>query len=162
MQFKHMSQVKVVKITNGVLVFLVAVVAILAVRGGWVYSKQLEVLPASHEITAVELSGFESSASGGDNIAVIGRRQLFRKAPRAATRATGPTPALRTIRDLAAPLRLVGVVMGSPPYAIVENRTSGGSYDVRVGDVVNELVVDNIFEKYIVLRRDDETLELSL
>jgi hypothetical protein len=66
------------------------------------------------------------------------------------------------INELIKDLRLVGIMPGEIPQAIIEDRKNNQTLFLKEGDMINDIEIKNILAGRVVLARNDETVALSL
>jgi hypothetical protein len=64
--------------------------------------------------------------------------------------------------DLIKDLRLVGIVPGDIPQAIIEDKRNNQTLFLKEGDMINDIEIKSISGGRVVLTRNDETVTLSL
>jgi hypothetical protein len=157
---------------NGVLIVLF-VISLLVAAGAWRQHRRLLSDYRTHSQNP------PSDGAGPDMpdvaLADITRRDLFGRAlppaaaaPRAS--ATPPAPAAPppppppSLKELAAPYRLIGVINnGGAPQAILEDKKNQSTRYLSKGDSLDDGIrVEDVREGKIILILNDERLELSL
>lgn len=93
----------------------------------------------------------------------INARQIF--ASPAAEEAQGAAPAAAaavSTEELLNNLQLLGVLSGVSPQAVVEDKKAQKTYYLSKGQAIGELVVEDIQEGKIMIKRNNERFELHL
>jgi len=67
-----------------------------------------------------------------------------------------------TLSELSRPLKLLGVLGGDPPQAIVSHATTGQVLYLSPGEFVGEILVEEVRGSSVLLSWKDQTLELVL
>jgi hypothetical protein len=74
-----------------------------------------------------------------------------------------PPPAPKIpLSQRAAHLRLTGIIAGTPPQAVVEDRRRNATRYVSAGESIDEFHVEKVLPDRIVISADGDTLELAL
>ena len=66
------------------------------------------------------------------------------------------------LNELIKDLRLVGIMPGEMPQAIIEDRKNNQTLFLKEGDMINDIEIKSILAGRVVLARNDETVTLSL
>jgi hypothetical protein len=66
------------------------------------------------------------------------------------------------LNELIKDLRLVGIMPGEMPQAIIEDRKNNQTLFLKEGDMINDIEIKSISTGRVVLARNDETVTLSL
>lgn len=103
------------------------------------------------------------------NVKLLARRNPFRPfiEPEVVTPAMAPPPALPSpvrvpLKDMAARLRLMGILAAQPLQAVVEDSTDRRTYYLSEGESIHEFQVERVLEGKIILKFEDERMELVL
>jgi len=67
-----------------------------------------------------------------------------------------------SLNDLTKDLRLVGIMPGDIPQAIIEDKKNNQTLFLKEGETINDIKIKNISTGKVVLARNDETVTLSL
>ncbi|NQT89788.1 MAG: hypothetical protein HQ558_00850 [Candidatus Omnitrophica bacterium] len=73
-----------------------------------------------------------------------------------------PAPEGPSLRELAKDMKLVGVMPGDDPQAIIEDKKNGQTIFLRKGDDLEGIKIKDILNDRVVLSRGEETATLSL
>ncbi len=73
-----------------------------------------------------------------------------------------PPTALEILRKKVEGLKLVGIVFGEPPVpvAVIEEKTSGRTYFLKVGDTIQEVKIQNITKRSVIVSYREAQHEL--
>jgi hypothetical protein len=85
-------------------------------------------------------------------------RDFFHSAPAVAVERTTVAPPVDPLKDL----KLIGVIAGDEPQAIVEDKKNQKTIYLRKGQFIGDLQVEDIQEGKIILKGQDGKLELYL
>ena len=66
------------------------------------------------------------------------------------------------VSDMVSEFRLVGIIPGDEPQAIIEDKKSGQTLFLKKGERLAEVVIKEISEGRVVLGYNEETITLSL
>jgi hypothetical protein len=116
--------------------------------------------PAEQDKKAVAPVPDKPAASFEDYQKLINTKSIF--APPAVETGKAVTPEGPGLNDLIKDLRLVGVVPGDTPQAIVEDKKNNQTLFLKEGDMINDIEIKSISGGRVVLTRNDETVTLSL
>ena len=64
------------------------------------------------------------------------------------------------LKDLAAPLALMGVVEGEPPQAIIQDRKTQQTYFLYEGDTLGEITIRRVRPGVVTLEYDGDEMDL--
>ena len=71
-----------------------------------------------------------------------------------------PPTAVEILRKKAENFKLVGISLGDPPLAMIEDKSNGKTFFVRAGEMLLDLKVQSVSKKTVVLGYQDARHEL--
>jgi len=101
------------------------------------------------------------SGSFEDYKAVLERKNIFATGTSSDNRANGPQEG-PAISELVKDLRLVGIVPGDEPQAVIEDKKNSQTLFLKVGERIGDLEIKEISNGKVVLSYNNETATLSL
>lgn len=115
--------------------------------------QNVEIKPEAQSKPLLEPVPFEYYANK------INKRDIFKPAFEQGQPSTGGVTK-STLSELAANLRLAGIIVDKQPQAIIEDTKQKKTYFLSKGDFIGEIKVEDILESKVILSYGEEKIEL--
>jgi len=116
--------------------------------------------PTEKLVAKDQVSKKEGTSSFADYQKLLSDKSIFAPAaPRKRQQLASEGPSLR---DLVKELRLVGIMPGEDPQAIIEDKRSGQTLFLRKGEMINDIKIEVIGTGRVTLGYGEDTTTLSL
>ena len=157
------NTVKIFRWANCALIIVVVILSTVFVRGLIARSGSFTFSPEARDpAVIVGTSEPDSVQSLSHYITVVGRKRLFKKGAQPAVDRSVERVHRLTVQQLASSLTLVGIVGGNELVAVIRDGKSKKTHSLKVGEYINELMIEEITRNSVILLYESETMELKL